>query len=871
MLLREVMSRHKRSRCSTFFRALEALETRRLFHDGVALHFAFALPTTLIDEPYNKDSGAVLSAQDDGVVYGWSSDNSANVHERHDVPAPDLLHRGYAILPPADQNVWQVQVPEDDYTVHIVAGDAASSSGRYRIDVNGILTVDGTATAANPWVEGTQTITATGGLITISSAPGATTNKIDYIDLTPFDDPDTISVAAAPKAFVFTRTGSVSAEATYNYLIGGSAKSGRDYQQLDGVLDFPVGASSVTVPVQTLPDLSGTKTVNVTLVPGETFLNGQLTATVSIAQKTKQATAQSSAFSTTRINFQPDGTPVPDYYKVDTGMTYGKRANGMTYGWSADNRVNTRDDNSSLSPDQRYDTFDHMQKNGSNMSWSMAVPNGTYTVRVVAGDPNFIDSSFQIAVEGVLTVSGTPTTANHWVEGTKTVQVTDGKLTISNAAGAKNNKINFVEIAPGTHNLPVVSVAASGQPAEGTASGKFTVTRTGDLSQPLTVSYSLGGSAINGTDYDLLSGAVSIPAGKASADIVIHPIDDTIAEGTENVTFALITASSYSNGQVETASRTILDNDISTTPNGKLKFTTGANDPISRAEAMGAVVNGKVYAFGGYVDRTYHPVATVNVYDVASGKWSTLADMPFGGITHSGITVDGSNIYFAGGYPASATKGQTFSTRNVWKFDTTNNTWTAMPPLPAGRGAGTMVNLNHVLYFFGGADPNRNDASEMWKLDLNNMSAGWNTVASLPAPRNHVGGVALDGFIYALGGQTGQDNLSVFKGDVWRYDPSTNKWSTMASLPGQPRSHIAAASFAYNGEIITMGGEGPGRVALNYVQEYNPATNTWVSLTPLPGGRSSGIGVNLGNGDIMYTSGYDGFFSNQTWIGTFSG
>jgi N-acetylneuraminic acid mutarotase len=182
-----------------------------------------------------------------------------------------------------------------------------------------------------------------------------------------------------------------------------------------------------------------------------------------------------------------------------------------------------------------------------------------------------------------------------------------------------------------------------------------------------------------------------------------------------------------------------------------------------------------------------------------------------------------------------------------------------------------MVAMGSVLYFFGGADPNRNDAATMWKLDLNNLSAGWNTEASVPAPRNHVGGVALDGYIYAVGGQTGQDNLSVFKGDVWRYDPTTNKWTTMASLPDQPRSHIAAATFVYNGEIITEGGEGPGRVALNYVQEYDPATNTWSNLTPLPGGRSSGIGVNLGNGDIMYTSGYSGFFDSQTWIGSFSG
>ena len=51
------------------------------------------------------------------------------MHERHDPGAPDILHRGYAILPSADQNVWEVQVPNDDYTVHIVAG-----AGQNRLD-----------------------------------------------------------------------------------------------------------------------------------------------------------------------------------------------------------------------------------------------------------------------------------------------------------------------------------------------------------------------------------------------------------------------------------------------------------------------------------------------------------------------------------------------------------------------------------------------------------------------------------------------------------------------------------------------------------------------------------------------------------------
>ena len=40
---------------------------------------------------------------------------------------------------------------------------------------------------------------------------------------------------------------------------------------------------------------------------------------------------------------------------------------------------------------------------------------------LVAGDPGYFDITYRIAVEGVLTVSGTPNSASRWVEGTSTV------------------------------------------------------------------------------------------------------------------------------------------------------------------------------------------------------------------------------------------------------------------------------------------------------------------------------------------------------------------------------------------------------------------------------------------------------------------
>ncbi len=148
-----------------------------------------------------------------------------------------------------------------------------------------------------------------------------------------------------------------------------------------------------------------------------------------------------------KVNFQPGGAAVPSGYLVDAGAVFGSRGNGFSYGWNLDSSANPRDRNAANSPDQRYDTFTHMQNGKGGTVWEMAVPNGNYTVRLVAGDPGYNDSVYKINVEGVLTVNGTPTTANRWVEGNALVSVSDGKLTVSNASGSSNNKIDFIEIS----------------------------------------------------------------------------------------------------------------------------------------------------------------------------------------------------------------------------------------------------------------------------------------------------------------------------------------------------------------------------------------------------------------------------------------
>src|SRR5207249_276764 len=101
-----------------------------------------------------------------------------------------------------------------------------------------------------------------------------------------------------------------------------------------------------------------------------------------------------------KINFQDSTSAGFSGYLADRGAAFGARGNGFSYGWNANNSANAINRNLPNSRDERYDTLNQMQSSSNpNAFWEIAVPNGTYTVRLVAGDPGFFDSVYKINVE----------------------------------------------------------------------------------------------------------------------------------------------------------------------------------------------------------------------------------------------------------------------------------------------------------------------------------------------------------------------------------------------------------------------------------------------------------------------------------------
>ena len=185
-----------------------------------------------------------------------------------------------------------------------------------------------------------------------------------------------------------------------------------------------------------------------------------------------------------------------------------------------------------------------------------------------------------------------------------------------------------------------VSVAATIPTASeyGAVAGGFTVTRTGDTADPLTLNCAWAGTATNGVDCAVLPDAVTIPAGASSVQIPVLPVADDLAEGDETVTLTIANDFAYSAGAAASAVVTIRDRPIDAWRFARFTAAELADPAIGGdlGDADGdGLVNRVEYALGlnpKLADATAVPVVTINASGFLSLKYTrpdSVIDMTY--------------------------------------------------------------------------------------------------------------------------------------------------------------------------------------------------------------------------------------------------
>jgi hypothetical protein len=207
--------------------------------------------------------------------------------------------------------------------------------------------------------------------------------------------------------------------------------------------------------------------------------DGRLTVDAVGGRNTKLNYVEIAAVTPLRVNFSDAATAPPAGYVRDSGAAFDPTRG---YGWSdlgegtpQDLTGNGRNRNPAAGqPDVRLATFVHAQLPAGSAGvttaakWEAAVPDGSYAVTVAVGDAGaFVDSDHWVSIEDQNAVAEfVPTTSTRFATTTRTVAVSDGRLTLS-PAGGTNTKLDYVDIVPVPDGSPRVRTSTPANLATG--------------------------------------------------------------------------------------------------------------------------------------------------------------------------------------------------------------------------------------------------------------------------------------------------------------------------------------------------------------------------------------------------------------------
>lgn len=277
---------------------------------------------------------------------------------------------------------------------------------------------------------------------------------------------------------------------------------------------------------------------------------------------------------------------------------------------------------------------------------------------------------------------------------------------------------------------------------------------------------------------------------------------------------------------------------------------TAHQAPSARHENGFVAVGERLYLIGGRGQRP------LDVFDPATGNWTQGAKPPFEIHHMQAIDYQG-KLYvlgaMTGGFPEEP------PLENILIYDPALDVWSNGPEIPAHRqrGGSGVVLHEGLIYLVGGNTRGHMSGFVPWLDVFDPVSGTWTELPDAPHARDHFHAAIIDGHIYAAGGRTSShDTGEVMSLTVWPvdvYDIANKRWSTLAApLPTQ---RADTATVAFDGKLLVIGGESVSQVESHReVEAYDPASQQWLTLAPLPVGRH-GTQATLFNGELHIVAG----------------
>ncbi|MDO9434192.1 putative Ig domain-containing protein [Hydrogenophaga sp.] len=316
------------------------------------------------------------------------------------------------------------------------------------------------------------------------------------------------------------------------------------------------------------------------------------------------------------------------------------------------------------------------------------------------------------------------------------------------------------------------------------------------------------------------------------------------------------------------------------TVTGRGDWRPAATIPGARQAASMSPLSGRRFMFAGGL-RDGLPTNTVEIYNEATGTWSTAApmlrdrDIPLAVVLKNGrVLVLSGDIYHP--EPGGAEI-----------YDPVANTWTATGRMKEVRTlcTATLLPSGKVLVA-GGINPNLPTPLILDTVELYDPDTGvWTVLTTRLATARAVHAAALlpDGKTLLLAGGNGITTAELYKVDGsatkaipfgglgrWhqavklddgsvlvmsdasnesrRFNPANASWTTAVMVGGA--RVLPTVTVLADGRVLVAGGES------NTAEIYNPDVNRWTAADAMDAARMGAASALLGDGSVLVVSGY---------------
>ncbi len=194
----------------------------------------------------------------------------------------------------------------------------------------------------------------------------------------------------------------------------------------------------------------------------------------------------------------------------------------------------------------------------------------------------------------------------------------------------------------------------------------------------------------------------------------------------------------------------------------------------------------------------------------------------------------------------------------LWASPATAQKWSRLAAFPEASEELYGIASGGKLHVFGGLATGWKPKALVYEYDPGRDA--WTKKRGMPLPSHHVALAEIGGKIYVIGGFKFPDSGPTAWppiDNVWEYDPATDRWTALAPLPTKRGS---ANAVVVDGKIYVIGGAGlhpgsketvlhPARPhrALGTNEVYDPATNKWETRSPMPTARNHAAAGGVGS------------------------